>query len=103
MSTTTHRLRRGLALATVIGALAAPAASAAPIDPAVPGTSGDTTSESYGGSLNSIAPPVSSPEVVAEPSAVDAGIGAAGMLAVAAIAAGAAVAVAHRPGRQPAA
>ena len=107
MTSKAHRLRRGLALATVIGALAAPSASAAPIDPAVPGTAGD---QAHGQSNGAGSRPVG-PNTAPEPVAVaddgfdwgDAGIGAAGMLAVGAIAAGAAVAVAHRPGRQPAA
>ena len=107
MSTNTHRLRRGLALATVVGALAAPAASAAPIDPALPGTSGDSPNgQPYGGSVTALSPPASSPSPASEPTTVsgdgfdwgDAGIGAAAMLALAAIGAGGALVVGRRPG-----
>ena len=99
MTSKAHRLRRGLVLATVIGALAAPAASAAPIDPAVPGTGGQTNDRPNRAYI---------PRPAHEPVAVagdgfdwgDAGIGAAGMLALAAIGGGAAIAVRHRPGRE---
>ena len=121
MTSKAHRLRRVLALATMIGALAAPAASAAPIDPVVAGTAaGQANGQPNGGGVDSTLPhgvrysstQVDSPSNPApEPVAVagdgfdwgDAGIGAAGMLALGAIAAGAAVAVAHRPRREKAA
>jgi hypothetical protein len=81
-------LRRGLALATVIGALAAPAAQAAPIDP----TGVDAPYK-----VDPTPPP-------AEPTVAtdgfdwgDAGIGAAAMLAVGAIGAGAALATGRVP------
>jgi hypothetical protein len=84
-------LRRGLAVATVVGALAAPAASAAPVEQLVPSTvNGEPTGQP-------------SPVRVVEVSADngfdwgDAGIGAGGLLALAAIASGALVAVRHRP------
>jgi hypothetical protein len=97
MRTKKHRLRRGLALATIVAALAAPAASAAPVDPQIPGSSDYERPSPY--------VPTSSP--AAEPVATsgdgfdwgDAGIGAIAMLALAAIAGGATVAVGHRTGR----
>ena len=120
MTSKAHRLRRGLALATVIGALAAPAASATPIDSVVAGTAATQANGQPNGGVDSTLPhgvrysstQVDSPSNPApEPVAVagdgfdwgDAGIGAAGMLAIGAIAAGAAVAVAHRPRREKAA
>jgi hypothetical protein len=127
MTSKAHRLRRGLALATVIGALAAPAASATPIDDEVPGTAASQANGQPNGGGGDLGRPVdstlphgvrysstqvdSSSDPAPEPVAVagdgfdwgDAGIGAAGMFALGAIAAGAAVAVAHRPRREKAA
>jgi hypothetical protein len=92
MTSNDQKLRRGLALAVIVGALAAPAASAAPIDPE--GVKGEYT--------------VKEPFVY-EPQAAsdgfdwgDAGIGAAAVLALGAIGAGAAIA-SGRIQRQPAA
>jgi hypothetical protein len=87
MSTRNHRLRRGLALATVVGALAAPAASAAPVGADPPYTARYTPMPNW-----------SQPAPVASDGFdwADAGIGAAGMLAVVALAAGTTVAVGHR-------
>jgi hypothetical protein len=86
-------MRRGLVLATVIGALAAPTASAHRVDPA--GVDSDYTS------------PYSPTSERTQPAPVvsdgfdwgDAGIGATAILALAAIGAGATVAIGHRPGR----
>jgi hypothetical protein len=97
MKSRNQRLRRGLALATVVGALAAPTASAMPIDP--PGVGG---SPSGGYSAYSPNTNRSQPEPARAADGFDwgdAGIGAAGMFAVVAIAAGATVAVGHRPSR----
>jgi hypothetical protein len=101
MNTNTHRLRRGLALAIAVSALAAPIASAAPIDQPVPGTAGDITLRPSGDRDE----PYAASVTAAEPSTVsgdgfdwgDAGIGAAAMLALAAIGAGGALVVVRRP------
>lgn len=128
MRSRNHRLRRGLALATVVSALAAPTAWAAPIDPVGPvtsegqqGTSIDQREgsalphgvdyssmdqEPYVGSVTALSPP-SDFDRATEPSTVsgdgfdwgDAGIGAAGVFALAAIAGGAAIATGYRMGR----
>jgi hypothetical protein len=111
MSTTTRRMRRSLALAIAAGALAAPAASAAPIDPEgveAPYTvnsveQGQGSEQSPTPSINAVlgSDGVSTPTSVlaAAPQTEadgfdwgDAGIGAAAMLAVGAIGAGAALA-----------
>jgi len=87
----TSTLRRGLAIATVVSALAAPAASAAPIEQMVPST---TNGEPSG---------QPAPLRVVQAGADngfdwgDAGIGAGGLLALAAIASGAVVAIRQRP------
>lgn len=85
------RLRRGLAVATVVSALGAPAASAAPIEQFIPST---TNGEPSGQPA-----PVRVVQVGADNGFDwgDAGIGAAGLLALAAIASGAVVAIRHRP------
>jgi hypothetical protein len=83
--------RRGLAVAAVVSALAAPAVSAAPVEQLVPSTVNDEPAGRQ------------APARVVEVSADngfdwgDAGIGASGALALTAIAAGAAVAM-HRQG-----
>lgn len=98
------RLRRVIALATIVGALAAPAAWAATFEERVPSAAGNgLQGESY------------SPSAASQPSTTvsesttvsgdgfswgDAGIGAATMLALAAIAVGAVVVTGHRSGRQ---
>jgi hypothetical protein len=85
------RLRRGLAVATLVSALGAPAASAAPIEQFIPST---TNGEPSG---------QPAPVRVVQSGADngfdwgDAGIGAGGLLALAAIASGAVVAIRHRP------
>ena len=91
MNSNHQRLRRSLALASVVGALAAPAASAAPIDP-----------EGVKAPYTVRTPP--KPLPTPEPTVVsdgfdwgDAGIGAAAMLAVGAIGAGAAIATGRIP------
>ena len=92
MSTRNHRVRRGLALATVVGALAAPTASAMPIDPPLDGQGGD--------GFNVPNADWQQPEPAPTADGFDwgdAGIGAAGTFALVAIAAGAAVAAGHRP------
>ncbi len=77
---------RTVALAAAISALAAPAASAAPIEQRIPGARDDN------------AVPVRVVEVQTDRDFDwgDAGVGATGMLALAAIGAGAAVATGHR-------
>jgi len=85
------RLRHGLAVATVVSAFAAPAASAAPVEQFMPGT---TNGEQSG---------QPAPLRVVQAGADngfdwgDAGIGAGSLLALAAIASGAVVAIRHRP------
>ena len=92
---TKQRLRRGLALATVIGAVAAPAASAYPVDKPLPGTHGD------GDKAGVVqAGPETSTASGDGFDWGDAGIGAAATLALAAIAGGTAVVTRHRPRRE---
>ena len=96
MKSRNHKLRRALALATVVGAVAAPAASAYPVG-------------STGSALRGPAPHYAVHAQSADDQPVpvaadgfdwgDAGIGAAGVFAVLAIGAGATVAVGHRPRR----
>lgn len=86
-----NRLRRGLALATAVSALAAPAASAAPIEQLLPS------------SVNQDPGAQPAPVRIVERSVDsgfdwgDAGIGATGVLALVAIASGALVATRRRP------
>ena len=82
---------RGLALAAVIGALAAPTASAIPVEQLTPDARGNSELR---------ATPVRVVEVGADRGFDwgDAGIGATGVLALIAIGAGAAIATGHRPG-----
>lgn len=84
-------LRRGLAVTTVVSAFAAPAASAAPIEDMIPNT--------RGGESSGQPAPIRVVQVGADNGFDwgDAGIGAGGLLALAAIASGAVVAVRHRP------
>jgi hypothetical protein len=110
---------RGLALAAVIGALAAPSASAAPAEQFFPRAEDESARRS-----SSVPPPPSSiaaaaaeqyddlrsPDATTVPVRVvqvradagfdwgDAGIGATGVLALMAIGVGAAIATGHRPG-----
>jgi hypothetical protein len=86
-----NRLRRGLAVATVVSALGAPAASAAPIEQLVPNTASD---EQSGQSV-----PVRVIEVSVDGGFnwADAGIGATGGVALLAIAGGALIAMRRRP------
>jgi hypothetical protein len=86
-----NTLRRGLAVATVVSALAAPAASAAPIEQFIPST--------VNGEPSGQQAPVRVIQVGAENGFDwgDAGIGAGGLLALVAIASGALVAIRHRP------
>jgi hypothetical protein len=92
MTSNDQKLRRGLALASVVGALAAPAASAAPVQPV------DRNVDDFPGG------PVRVIESETESGFDwgDAGIGAAAVLALGAIGAGAALA-SGRMQRQPAA
>jgi hypothetical protein len=89
---TLHNLRpvRALTLAAAISALAAPAASAIPVDDFIPATHGDAADRTQ---------PVRVVQVEAETGFDwgDAGIGATGALALMAMAAGATVATGHRP------
>ena len=85
------RAARGLALAAVIGAVAAPAASAVPAEQFMPAARGDSTDRAV---------PVRLVQVEADQGFDwgDAGIGATGVIAFAAIGAGAALVTGHRPG-----
>ena len=116
MGNSTQRIRRTVALTTAIAALAAPAAWAAPVEQILSENAGSTIvggaqeqspkQESYS-SLNSIAPyaPESSPSpvVTSTPSDGfdwgDAGIGAAGVLALTAMIAGSVLVLRTRPQR----
>ena len=126
---TQSTLRRGLAIATVVSALGAPAASAAPVEQFSPSTTNSEAGAPVDYSKNSatgayapdreiyVNPSTGFPgsDAAAEatsPAPVrvvqagadngfdwgDAGIGAGGLLALAAIASGALVAIRHRPG-----
>jgi hypothetical protein len=88
---TQSTLQRGLAIATIVGAFAAPAASAAPIEDTIPST--------VNGEPSGQQAPIRVVQVGADNGFDwgDAGIGAGGLLALAAIASGAAVAIRHRP------
>ncbi len=113
-----YRPARGLALAAAIGALAAPTASAAPAEQLFPRAEDESASRSSSAppSPSSIAVSAAeeyndlrSPDATTVPVRVvkvradagfdwgDAGIGASGLLALAAIGAGAAIATGHRP------
>ena len=100
------RLRRLIALATIVGTLGAPAAWAAPFEERVPSAAGNESAEPSGGCRARPIPPSVAPQQVTTVSGDgfswgDAGIGAAATLALAAIAAGAAVVVTgHRSSRQ---
>ena len=85
-----RRSVRSLALTAVIGALAAPAASAVQAERFIPSTRGDSPDRAMN---------VRVIEVGADHGFDwgDAGIGATGVLALAAIGAGAAIATGHRP------
>ena len=96
-------LRRVIALATIVSALAAPAAFAATFEERVPSS---TLNQSSGGGevQGQSSPPSAAPQQSTTVSGNgfswgDAGIGAAAMLALAAIAAGAVVLTGHRGGR----
>jgi hypothetical protein len=101
-----HRLRRSLALVTVVSALAAPAASGRPID-LVPSTATDAPQQQrYGGGVNAPTPTSTLAPVTVSGDGFDwgdAGIGATGMLALVAIGAGAALASGRRLRRDAAA
>ena len=103
-------VRRGLAIATVVSALGAPAASAAQVEQFIPSANSAPSPPSinYGGFNPATGRPDSAP--AAEPPVRvvqvgtdngfdwgDAGIGAGGLLALAAIASGALVVIRHRP------
>ena len=87
-----NALRRGLTLATVVSVCAAPAASAAPIEDFIPST--------VNGEPSGQPAPVRVVQVGADDGFDwgDAGIGATGVLGLAAIGAGAALASGYRPG-----
>jgi hypothetical protein len=89
---TKQRLRRGLALATVVGALAAPTASAYPIDPALPG--GSDGSGDRGTQDRSVVAPETSTSGGFDWG--DAGIGAGAAFALTAIGLGGTLAVGSR-------
>lgn len=99
MTATKHRLRHGLALAMVVGAFAAPSASAAPAEQFIPVGAGDQSSGQPTEVQTAPAPVVD----VSSESGIDwgdAALGATGALAVLTIAAGVAVATRHRPHRR---
>ena len=81
---------RGLSLAAVIGTVAAPAASAVPAEQFMPAARGDSTDRALR---------VRVVQVEADQGFDwgDAGVGASGVIALAAIGAGAALATGHRP------
>jgi hypothetical protein len=97
------RWRRGLAVATVVSALGAPAASAAPVPNTTNGESGGAVDYSKNSATGDYAPATEAPVRVVQAGADngfdwgDAGIGAGGLLALAAIGSGAVVAIRHRP------
>ena len=100
MRTTTHSVRRVLALVTLVAALAVPAASAKPLRDA------GAYSDPAQADVYSIEP-VNPPSTPGSASSAgdgfdwgDAGIGAAAILALAAIGAGAAAAFGYRSGRR---
>ena len=97
------KLRRVIALATIVGTLGAPAAWAAPFEERVPSAAGNgstTGTEVQGEAYSPSVAPQQSTTVSGDGfSWGDAGIGAAATLALAAIAAGAAVVIGHRGGR----
>ena len=87
---TQSTLRRGQAVATVVSALAAPAASAAPIEQRIPSTVNQPSGQPA---------PVRVVQVGADNGFdwSDAGIGAGGLLAILAIGSGGLMAIRHRP------
>jgi hypothetical protein len=92
---------RSLALATVVSALAAPAASARPID-LVPSAATDAPQQPYGGGASAPSPSPAPATVAVSGDGFDwgdAGIGASGMLALLAIGAGAVLASGRRLSR----
>jgi hypothetical protein len=91
-----QRLRRVVALATIMSALAAPAAWAAPVEELLPSSVG---SGSHDDSRFTARAPAPAPVTISDDGFDwgDAGIGATAMLALTAIAAGAAVAVGRHP------
>jgi hypothetical protein len=108
MKRSKHRIGRSLALATVVGALAAPAAMAYPVDKPLPPTpSAEPKDEPYVGSVTALAPPTHAAPLPSTPSDVsgegfdwgDAGIGATAMLGLTTIAAGSAIVVGRRSRR----
>jgi hypothetical protein len=125
MRTSNHRLRHGLAFASVLCAFAVPGATAAVMEPPIPSgepqgqSRGDQSVTSNPGSLptpdaylqqtGSSGTVTSQPVVLESPSPAvsdgfdwgDAGIGAGAMLALAAIAAGTALALGFNPRRSP--
>jgi hypothetical protein len=114
MRNSTHRIRRSLALATAVGAFAAPGAAAAPLDPqgVNQGYHTQGANEAYATPNSVLGSAALTP--APEPTTVaadgfdwgDAGIGAAAILALGAIGAGAVVATGrvsrHRDAPHPA-
>ena len=101
-----HRVRRVIAIATVLGAIAAPAAWAAPVEDMIPSAASSGSQDDSNSGVNAPSPPSSTP-AAPDPVTVpgdgfdwgDAGIGATAMLALAAVAAGAALVVGRHPRR----
>jgi hypothetical protein len=101
MTSNTHSLRRGLALAGIVTAVAAPAAWAGPVEPVdLNGSGYQRPPSAY--DVQELPP---APEPVTSSSDGfdwgDAGIGATAVLALAAIGAGATIAVGHHTRRGP--
>ena len=97
MSMINQRIRRSLVLATVVAALAAPAAWAAPVDPVANGSYPSVDPSLVEGTRA----PTSTPATTSGDGFDwgDAGLGAAAMLGLTAMAAGSALALRHRPRR----
>jgi hypothetical protein len=108
MRSRNHRLRKGLAIAVAASALAAPAASARPID-LVPSAAtdarigrGDIVVPQYNAGVNAPSPSTAPTPVTVSDDGfdwADAGIGATGMLALVTIGAGALLASGRRLSR----
>ncbi len=100
MASNTRRLRRGLAVAGIVTAVAAPAAWAGPVEPV--GLNGSGYERPRNAYYVQQFPPPPEPATSSGDGFDwgDAGIGATAILALAAIGAGATVAVGHRPRRR---
>ena len=97
----THRVRRALALATAIAALATPAASGATAEQLLPGATGDgdVREDAYTPLTEASSSPASASADGFDWG--DAGIGATAVVAVAAMLAGGTLVLRHRPRQDP--